>query len=187
MEPFAGSSPLTRGKRRFEGRRDRDVRLIPAHAGKTRRGWMPRCAPAAHPRSRGENALPCWPPPRPTGSSPLTRGKPEHPNYPRFEHGLIPAHAGKTVRRARSCVSRAAHPRSRGENSRMWSILSGASGSSPLTRGKRLDCFGCRRVCRLIPAHAGKTTAPMARRILTRAHPRSRGENTTARRLGRRR
>ena len=59
LEPGGGggSSPLTRGKRRwtfglsfFEG-------LIPAHAGKTTGRQVSRSAPWAHPRSRGENQL----------------------------------------------------------------------------------------------------------------------------------
>ena len=50
-----GSSPLTRGKPGRAGDRVRDLRLIPAHAGKTgsvRTEVHPR---AAHPRSCGEN------------------------------------------------------------------------------------------------------------------------------------
>ena len=43
MGPYAGSSPLTRGKRPFRGRRHRGVGLIPAHAGKTRT-WPQRFA-----------------------------------------------------------------------------------------------------------------------------------------------
>ena len=50
-------------------------------------------------------------------------------------------------------------------------------GSSPLTRGKH----GCRRPRggwrRLIPAHAGKTSAVGYETTVTWAHPRSRGEN----------
>ena len=53
-----------------------------------------------------------------------------------------------------------------------------ASGSSPLTRGKRCDIF-CIFLCLgLIPAHAGKTPCLPSRPSPPRAHPRSRGENT---------
>ena len=53
------------------------------------------------------------------------------------------------------------------------------TGSSPLTRGKR--GYWRRRGCglRLIPAHAGKTTKRSRRTSAFRAHPRSRGENTS--------
>ena len=51
-----GSSPLTRGKPTESPERRADVRLIPAHAGKTARRWPRSAQRWAHPRSRGENA-----------------------------------------------------------------------------------------------------------------------------------
>ena len=70
---------------------------------------------------------------------------------------LIPAHAGKTTLCEHMRVAVAAHPRSRGENSVMiWTSCRG-SGSSPLTRGKRVQGAFNRVYTRLIPAHAGKT------------------------------
>ena len=70
-----------------------------------------------------------------------------------------------------------AHPRSRGENSPASGTALRASGSSPLTRGKRSGRVAMPKRHRLIPAHAGKT--PCGRTIARRctAHPRSRGEN----------
>ena len=50
-----GSSPLTRGKRRYERRCQGDHRLIPAHAGKTVHMILGALEDTAHPRSRGEN------------------------------------------------------------------------------------------------------------------------------------
>ena len=50
-------------------------------------------------------------------------------------------------------------------------------GSSPLTRGKRGAANDNARQPGLIPAHAGKTRPPGARRRRRTAHPRSRGEN----------
>ena len=50
-----GSSPLTRGKPRAWKFSMMLVRLIPAHAGKTNKSCNKTRAPAAHPRSRGEN------------------------------------------------------------------------------------------------------------------------------------
>ena len=75
---------------------------------------------------------------------------------------------------------RAAHPRSRGENAHPHAVGDQAQGSSPLTRGKlyRFDPSACVR--RLIPAHAGKTFWVNQLDVLLRAHPRSRGENTSA-------
>ena len=157
VPPFAGSSPLTRGK---PGRRQASViraGLIPAHAGKTTtplprsRSWW------AHPRSRGENPGREGEVPPFAGSSPLTRGKLSDA----LEHlavcGLIPAHAGKTSRRSRARRPCRAHPRSRGENLSGEAAPTWTCGSSPLTRGKptRRRLQHTRRW--LIPAHAGKT------------------------------
>ena len=50
-------------------------------------------------------------------------------------------------------------------------------GSSPLTRGKRVEEQADKVGVRLIPAHAGKTSASGSEPPLPRAHPRSRGEN----------
>ena len=72
---LAGSSPLTRGKRRRGRRCRRARRLIPAHAGKTEAHRPHRCTKRAHPRSRGENCKRCETMLRRLGSSPLTRGK----------------------------------------------------------------------------------------------------------------
>ena len=112
----AGSSPLTRGKPRGGASTPLNEGLIPAHAGKTSSPSRDRLARAAHPRSRGENgskltmALPL------SGSSPLTRGKLLSAFIGDDILGLIPAHAGKTARRADTWEGSRAHPRSRGEN-----------------------------------------------------------------------
>ena len=91
-----GSSPLTRGKRALVELAGLPGGLIPAHAGKTGHTDSRRCSAGAHPRSRGENislagAWHC-----PSGSSPLTRGKPCGRAHALVRERLIPAHAGKT-------------------------------------------------------------------------------------------
>ena len=96
-----GSSPLTRGKPGHVRCGRSRTGLIPAHAGKTPYRPAPRLNPRAHPRSRGENhcrqrVRGCR-----RGSSPLTRGKRSVGIRPPELDGLIPAHAGKTGRRAR--------------------------------------------------------------------------------------
>ena len=172
-----GSSPLTRGKHAGRVHAGNLRRLIPAHAGKTT-GKMAMCPdPTAHPRSRGENAAE-----RPGGdvvggSSPLTRGK-LYPEWVKdLTRRLIPAHAGKTSRwSCRSCWP-GAHPRSRGENPDIPNRFLIVEGSSPLTRGKLGDQPQHGRQRGLIPAHAGKTASDAPLVTVTRAHPRSRGEN----------
>ena len=74
-----------------------------------------------------------------------------------------------------------AHPRSRGENEVRGLLETLSSGSSPLTRGKRIDTATSIGRMGLIPAHAGKTTTTHRTRSLSRAHPRSRGENIETR------
>ena len=95
--PVSGSSPLTRGKRAVRARPRIAAGLIPAHAGKTRRGLFRRRLRGAHPRSRGENLLEANILPRLRGSSPLTRGKRRARLLDGVVRRLIPAHAGKTV------------------------------------------------------------------------------------------
>ena len=155
-----GSSPLTRGKRQQIARRLDDQGLIPAHAGKTGIGIAVAAYWGAHPRSRGENT--CTPTPLDpwTGSSPLTRGKRRDGLEWDQLGGLIPAHAGKTIRLAALSRKSWAHPRSRGENVHDATFVPVSGGSSPLTRGK-------------LPRRARHR-----RRYV--AHPRSRGENRRA-------
>ena len=175
---IGGSSPLTRGKRCQLLSFPFLHRLIPAHAGKTLTfpGRVPQLG--AHPRSRGENLISIASVTSPCGSSPLTRGKPHcTPLSPRVTR-LIPAHAGKTPTVAVGETGRAAHPRSRGENSTSSSSQRTGGGSSPLTRGKPRVGRRRRARLRLIPAHAGKTPTSRAAASQAGAHPRSRGENT---------
>ena len=52
-------------------------------------------------------------------------------------------------------------------------------GSSPLTRGAQIEGKGTWSGSGLIPAHAGSTLWPVLWRLISRAHPRSRGEHLT--------
>ncbi len=114
------------------------------------------------------------------GSSPLTRGK-----HARNARGvaiprLIPAHAGKTTVAALALHGNSAHPRSRGENRLVYWPTRSVMGSSPLTRGKPSETIFRNSSLRLIPAHAGKTSAERVTQLVHEAHPRSRGENEPA-------
>ena len=131
----------------------------------------------AHPRSRGENPSDRCSPATAVGSSPLTRGKRPVHLLAQGTGRLIPAHAGKTCRRRCARSAAPAHPRSRGENAHALGRTLGWTGSSPLTRGKRLRVRCTRRRGRLIPAHAGKTRSCQVAGRSPPAHPRSRGEN----------
>ena len=152
--------------------------LIPAHAGKTVSSPFWGVLGRAHPRSRGENDIWSLPDATAGGSSPLTRGKPHLSDAASRPHRLIPAHAGKTVMPRTSARRSTAHPRSRGENDDLFSLVIVDRGSSPLTRGKPPCSRDRPGDARLIPAHAGKTAGSQTRAGAWRAHPRSRGENT---------
>ena len=155
--PHSGSSPLTRGKLRHGTEPAGQLRLIPAHAGKTAR------------ERRGDALV--------SGSSPLTRGKQRKRRHSLRRSGLIPAHAGKTRGDSSREARARAHPRSRGENiNTVWNIVS-TVGSSPLTRGKPPLKGDTSTIAGLIPAHAGKTRPFRMLFQGDRAHPRSRGEN----------
>ena len=153
-----GSSPLTRGKLSRAIKVETLEGLIPAHAGKTTRTTWQGIHPAAHPRSRGENAHLEHAHRRLLGSSPLTRGKPSDSKVELPTEGLIPAHAGKTCMGRARLVGGTAHPRSRGENINIPRVTALGMGSSPLTRGKQWLVVVKLSECGLIPAHAGKTS-----------------------------
>ena len=172
-----GSSPLTRGKPLTAGLFRLPIRLIPAHAGKTAALASIGTRHGAHPRSRGENCGRCVPLGPTGGSSPLTRGKPQGPVMMVALIGLIPAHAGKTPEQPPTRPVPTAHPRSRGENSRINGPVPCCRGSSPLTRGKPPHPLAHQNDRGLIPAHAGKTASLHCLAHAIAAHPRSRGEN----------
>ena len=172
-----GSSPLTRGKRRFGIRGGGAGGLIPAHAGKTCRAGTTLVWNQAHPRSRGENVGGPFAVFGVPGSSPLTRGKPPIFRGTRPVGRLIPAHAGKTRDSRAYPALPPAHPRSRGENEDRKGEARAIEGSSPLTRGKLGVRYSVHRIHGLIPAHAGKTDDTQCRSSACWAHPRSRGEN----------
>ena len=96
----------------------------------------------------------------------------------RLARRLIPAHAGKTKGQVEYRSAVTAHPRSRGENASRRSAVLSPAGSSPLTRGKLRAKPPRGSDQRLIPAHAGKTSARSTRKQTGQAHPRSRGENS---------
>ena len=114
---------------------------------------------AAHPHSRGENL-----------GLAVRRAT---------RRWLIPTHAGKTTTSTPSRPTPRAHPHSRGENAGAGVWDEGGAGSSPLTRGKRLRKRRPPLGRGLIPTHAGKTSEGLGSASASRAHPHSRGENTS--------
>ena len=174
-----GSSPRVRGKPPLEEDAPVGGGLIPARAGKTRRGGGAGCSLRAHPRACGENweRAPggVWE----RGSSPRVRGKLGAPHRRKRLFGLIPARAGKTSAGVVAMRVSGAHPRACGENGRPIIHSANAAGSSPRVRGKPTRVRVESLVLRLIPARAGKTTDRRPSWLLPRAHPRACGENTS--------
>ena len=133
-----GSPPLTRGKRCCSSFQLPDLRITPAHAGKTGTPSAHAFGSADHPRSRGENHFQAVVGRGEVGSPPLTRGKQFYVSEPKRRLRITPAHAGKTPLDKRGQTGRQDHPRSRGENLYHLPRLVKLVGSPPLTRGKHL-------------------------------------------------
>ena len=113
------------------------------------------------------------------GSSPLARGLPLRLAVDGGDVGIIPARAGFTQLPVGVGQGPQDHPRSRGVY--LWELDPeyGRVGSSPLARG--LPHAGTLRpgAPGIIPARAGFTRPPRARRRPGRDHPRSRGVYST--------
>ena len=90
--------------------------------------------------------------------------------------GIIPALAGNTWAAVGQGSPNKDHPRSRGEYYFNCSQYRVGSGSSPLSRGIRLDPRADGARIRIIPALAGNTFNMTQKRQLCWDHPRSRGE-----------
>ena len=131
-----GSSPRMRGKRTMEFWTPLAGRIIPAHAGQTRRHVGIDRAAADHPRACGANGDHSKTLRNSFGSSPRMRGKRYTLKIPYSAVRIIPAHAGQTTYG-----------------------MGGAppNGSSPRMRGKHILINGATHEIRIIPAHAGQT------------------------------
>ena len=137
-----GSSPRMRGKRRVPQHQGSVIGLIPAHAGKTVLFEVRAAAARAHPRACGENTIPRSFHRSLSGSSPRMRGKPGFRILVGQPVGLIPAHAGKTLKCRNEQRPKGAHPRACGENKLTKTLTVTKPGSSPRMRGKRLGLLG---------------------------------------------
>ena len=175
-----GSSPRVRGKLLGPGVEDAEIGLIPACAGKTRRGRGPWWCRWAHPRVCGENVIAEEAQVDAAGSSPRVRGKLPAHELNAAGQRLIPACAGKTAFTTSRWSSSRAHPRVCGENSRLARDIDIPLGSSPRVRGKRRTRSAWSASMRLIPACAGKTSVAGRPPRRHPAHPRVCGENSSS-------
>ena len=153
------------------------VGIIPAYAGSTIYLEQPHLLNPDHPRIRGEHLDQKPPAPAGGGSSPHTRGAPAL-----FDPGsawirIIPAYAGSTITVPFRCCSGADHPRIRGEHDEVPDGDALAVGSSPHTRGARVEDGARLGGGRIIPAYAGSTSPDSAASSAASDHPRIRGEH----------
>ena len=93
-----GSSPRMRGSHRSNLVQRNNNGIIPAHAGLTLTNWRPTCQERDHPRACGAHRKPRNGRHSMPGSSPRMRGSPHSPGLTRMSLGIIPAHAGLTLK-----------------------------------------------------------------------------------------
>ena len=97
--------------------------ITPAHAGTTNDADAPARGRQDHPRSRGDNFSHKLRGKWRIGSPPLTRGQHRIDELKIEEDGITPAHAGTTARNGRTAERRRDHPRSRGDNAKLFFVL----------------------------------------------------------------
>ena len=175
--PREGSSPHTRGALSRTRQGHRRGRIIPAYAGSTPTASGTTLGGTDHPRIRGEHPPSgLWCPGR-RGSSPHTRGAHHRQHWDGYRMGIIPAYAGSTSSKSAPTFQRRDHPRIRGEHAPSARRSSSRDGSSPHTRGARIEESFVSGEFRIIPAYAGSTDGRRVAGPLARDHPRIRGEH----------
>ena len=173
-----GSPPRMRGKHPHQSNLSGNLRITPAHAGKTTAGLSRSLPISDHPRACGENgddSITAW---RLNGSPPRMRGKLNSEREKSRLKRITPAHAGKTPAKYLTAAQTADHPRACGENLLKIKIYHLLHGSPPRMRGKQKAPDRASSRGRITPAHAGKTFVNGKRYYSTTDHPRACGENT---------
>ena len=111
-----GSSPRMRGKQGGRRKLEREIRIIPAHAGQTAPARDATSRSSDHPRACGANSSGAFSMIRLIGSSPRMRGKRVGSVPVGILARIIPAHAGQTQSHQRNGKEDADHPRACGAN-----------------------------------------------------------------------
>ena len=173
-----GSSPHARGTRYRASARQLSQRFIPACAGNASPCQVPTMIGAVHPRIRGERTWGMITPSGLAGSSPHTRGTRDGKTCGDDDFRFIPAYAGNASGRARRASTGTVHPRIRGERDPYPFVTAANFGSSPHTRGTRLDDIPGIGSRRFIPAYAGNAPSRPGLKSSATVHPRIRGERS---------
>ena len=167
-----------RGKLTAVLARPPQLRITPAHAGKTQAPASISALPSDHPRACGENNKSLCASMNQGGSPPRMRGKLASAISASGAPRITPAHAGKTNDSIYKYEHFTDHPRACGENSLIASRTISGPGSPPRMRGKRAYLKEQGIAPRITPAHAGKTPARESWTATSSDHPRACGENT---------
>src|SRR5699024_7923408 len=114
------------------------------------------------------------------GSPPHAGNGPGPPPHPRGRRGLIPARGERTPRLRLTAGSGEAHPRTRGTDWDKIADAVGLSGSSPHAGNGLLDYASLPGRARLIPARGERTGTRSRTQSACRAHPRTRGTDTSS-------
>ena len=176
---YEGSSPRMRGTRVVKFTEAVDLGIIPAHAGNTP-PLLPRTSVRRdHPRACGEHLMPGPMVGSLLGSSPRMRGTQLRQHLVRMPAGIIPAHAGNTVKKTVTAAIYGDHPRACGEHILLQMRCVSLQGSSPRMRGTRRPRTPVWTIAGIIPAHAGNTTYLSHTCGRLRDHPRACGEHET--------
>ena len=156
------------------------MRFIPAYAGNAESGAQLPISAAVHPRIRGERRAHERAAPWRFGSSPHTRGTRGQHHSASDGLRFIPAYAGNALGRIDQPEDGPVHPRIRGERHLELNMNNIELGSSPHTRGTRIDADRYRPNTRFIPAYAGNAPRMPRRPTRSPVHPRIRGERKTS-------
>ena len=173
----AGLSPRVRVTRPAANPAGVRRRIIPACAGNTLPRARATCRTRDHPRVCGEHETHPVTVAMTLGSSPRVRGTPVVVLSVSVRFGIIPACAGNTQGRIGVNVAVRDHPRVCGEHETNTAKGRRFKGSSPRVRGTQVEGGMLVQPVGIIPACAGNTRCPAARRALSRDHPRVCGEH----------
>ena len=170
-----GSSPRMRGSQMPWAAGPSCAGIIPAHAGLTTRSLTSCTLARDHPRACGAHQSDGKGVPVKKGSSPRMRGSLYASKSWLDDLGIIPAHAGLTVRRYGNAWYSWDHPRACGAHLNAAEKSTHHWGSSPRMRGSQSNLMKNVGTLGIIPAHAGLTMPSPNWFAFARDHPRACG------------
>ena len=125
-----------RGKGKMAVQVNRETRITPAYAGKSRLACRQKILHEDHPRLCGEKVATIATKKRAAGSPPPMRGKVSFEIAFGSTDRITPAYAGKSRRQGRKQLCTQDHPRLCGEKADMVRRMLKMGGSPPPMRGK---------------------------------------------------